>query len=77
MKLLKTAGYNTIDVYFPGTIMKQLREYGISQETVMYMLFLELAKCMGFFVIARPGPYICSEWDGGGLPHGWLQTAFL
>ena len=22
-------------------------------------------------VICRPGPYICSEWDWGGLPH-WL-----
>ena len=48
MKLLKTAGYNTIDVYFPGTIMKQHREYGISQKIVMYMLFWNWQRYMGF-----------------------------
>ncbi|MBS5910439.1 MAG: beta-galactosidase [Paenibacillus macerans] len=30
--------------------------------------FLRLAAEAGLWVIARPGPYICSEWDGGGLP---------
>lgn len=33
--------------------------------------FLELAASLGLKVVARPGPYICSEWDGGGHP-GWL-----
>lgn len=27
----------------------------------------------GFYVILRPGPYICAEWDGGGYPQ-WLIT---
>jgi len=33
--------------------------------------FLELASQLGLKVIARPGPYICSEWDSGGHPN-WL-----
>jgi len=33
--------------------------------------FLRLCEKHGLHVIARPGPYICSEWDFGGLP-GWL-----
>jgi hypothetical protein len=33
--------------------------------------FLDLAHEAGLAVIARPGPYICSEWDGGALP-AWL-----
>ncbi|MGQ9478986.1 MAG: beta-galactosidase [Thermoproteota archaeon] len=33
--------------------------------------FLSLCEKHGLYVIARPGPYICSEWDFGGLP-GWL-----
>ncbi|NHV98552.1 MAG: hypothetical protein HA496_02755 [Thaumarchaeota archaeon] len=33
--------------------------------------FLRLCEKHGLLVIARPGPYICSEWDFGGLP-GWL-----
>lgn len=33
--------------------------------------FLRLCEKHGLYVIARPGPYICSEWDFGGLP-AWL-----
>lgn len=33
--------------------------------------FVRLADELGLDVIARPGPYICAEWDFGGLP-AWL-----
>ena len=33
--------------------------------------FIEMANDVGLKVIVRPGPYICSEWDFGGLP-AWL-----
>ena len=33
--------------------------------------FLDEAKRAGLYVMARPGPYICNEWDMGGFP-GWL-----
>ncbi|MEN1974905.1 glycoside hydrolase family 35 protein [Cellulomonas sp. P4] len=33
--------------------------------------FLDLVAAEGLHAIVRPGPYICAEWDGGGLP-GWL-----
>ena len=33
--------------------------------------FLETAKDLGLFVVLRPGPYICAEHNGGGLPW-WL-----
>ena len=35
--------------------------------------FLEKAKSHGLYAIVRPGPYICAEWEFGGLPW-WLQT---
>jgi beta-galactosidase len=35
--------------------------------------FVRLAGELGLYVILRPGPYICSEWDSGGLP-GWLAA---
>lgn len=35
--------------------------------------FVELARELGLYVILRPGPYICAEWDFGGLP-AWLTT---
>lgn len=33
--------------------------------------FIKMAGDLGLHVIFRPGPYICSEWDFGGLPS-WL-----
>eukprot|EP00069_Balaena_mysticetus_P013789 bmy_21984T0 len=33
--------------------------------------FIQLAHDLGLLVILRPGPYICAEWDMGGLP-AWL-----
>lgn len=33
--------------------------------------FVRTAGELGLFVILRPGPYICSEWDFGGFP-AWL-----
>ncbi len=35
--------------------------------------FLDLAASAGFRILLRPGPYICAEWDGGGLPW-WLRS---
>ena len=35
--------------------------------------YIRLAQELGLYVIVRPGPYICSEWDNGGLPS-WLMT---
>lgn len=33
--------------------------------------FLDLAASVGLDIIVRPGPYICAEWDFGGMPS-WL-----
>lgn len=30
--------------------------------------FIRTAQQEGLHVIVRPGPYICAEWDMGGLP---------
>ena len=33
--------------------------------------FIRLAQQEGMYVLLRPGPYVCAEWDFGGLP-AWL-----
>lgn len=33
--------------------------------------FCRMAQEEGLWVVLRPGPYVCAEWDGGGLPW-WL-----
>ena len=35
--------------------------------------FIDTAQKHGLFVIVRPGPFICAEWNNGGLPP-WLTT---
>lgn len=51
-----------------------VHEVGILQSDSNYFVcisraFLSLAAKNGLWVILRPGPYICSEWDLGGLPR--------
>ncbi|GMK40649.1 beta-galactosidase [Paenibacillus sp. CCS19] len=65
---VKAYGYNCIDVYFPWNY-HELREgeWDFNGQRDVEA-FLEAAREEGLWVIARPGPYICSEWDGGALP---------
>ncbi|MGO4108493.1 beta-galactosidase [Paenibacillus sp. YAF4_2] len=73
MEQLKAYGYNSIDVYFPWNY-HELREgeWDFAEERDVEA-FLSAASDAGLWVIARPGPYICSEWDGGALP-AYLQA---
>ena len=36
--------------------------------------YLQLAQDMELYVLLRPGPYICAEWDFGGFPW-WLASS--
>lgn len=76
MEQLRMCGYNCIDVYIPWNFHES--RPGAWRFTGMYDVeaFLEMAHSHGLYVIARPGPYICSEWDGGALP-AWLYTQQL
>lgn len=68
MKELKSAGYNAVDVYFPWNYHETVPgEWDFAGDKDVER-FLELAKENELWVIARPGPYICSEWDGGAIP---------
>jgi beta-galactosidase GanA len=73
LEKIKADGYNAVTPYFdwdyhspaPGVYdfsgVRDVNE------------FLNLAQEVGLYVIARPGPYINAETDGGGFP-GWLVT---
>lgn len=37
--------------------------------------FCRLAQKNGMYVIVRPGPYVCAEWEMGGLPWWLLKKA--
>lgn len=71
MRILKLAGYQAIDVYFPWNYHETEPDQWDFEGNRDVTRFLELAAENDLFVIARPGPYICSEWDGGAIP-AWL-----
>uniref|UniRef100_A0A673AF53 Beta-galactosidase n=1 Tax=Sphaeramia orbicularis TaxID=375764 RepID=A0A673AF53_9TELE len=72
-RLLKMylAGLNAIQTYIPWNYHEETPgQYNFSGDRDLEY-FLQLAQDIGFPVILRPGPYICAEWDMGGLP-AWL-----
>lgn len=73
MLQLKDYGYNCIDVYFPWNYHELDEGVWDFRGEKDIEAFMETAKEVGLWVMARPGPYICSEWDGGGLP-AYLYT---
>ncbi|KAL1782285.1 beta-galactosidase [Sigmodon hispidus] len=68
---MKMAGLNAIQMYVPWNFHEpQPGQYEFSGDRdVEY--FIRLAHELELLVILRPGPYICAEWDMGGLP-AWL-----
>jgi beta-galactosidase len=66
-------GLNTIDTYVPWNLHQP--EPGPFDLNGILDLpgFLQLAAEEGLHVLLRPGPYICGEWEGGGLPS-WLMA---
>jgi beta-galactosidase len=68
---LKAMGLNTLETYVCWNLHEP--KPGRFDFTGMLDLvrFVELAGELDLRVIVRPGPYICSEWDFGGLPP-WL-----
>lgn len=69
----KLAGMNCVDTYFAWNIHEpQEGEWNFEGDQDCGA-FLDLCAELGLWVIARPGPYICAEWDFGGFPW-WLNN---
>jgi beta-galactosidase len=69
LRKIRAAGYNCIDVYFPWNFHEPEPDaWDFTSGMHDAGSFLDQAARCGLYVMARPGPYICSEWDGGGVP---------
>ncbi|WP_223589516.1 beta-galactosidase [Neobacillus bataviensis] len=69
----KAGGCNTIETYIPWNFHEMNEgEWDFSDDKDL-VHFFQLCADKGLYVIARPGPYICAEWDFGGFPW-WLST---
>ncbi|MBI5834210.1 MAG: beta-galactosidase [Armatimonadetes bacterium] len=68
---LKALGLNTVETYVPWNLHEP-RPGEFDFEGILDLVgFLRTAQELDLMAIVRPGPYICSEWDFGGLP-AWL-----
>ena len=65
------AGFNTIETYVFWNYHEPDEGHSDLSE---FEGFVKFVKEMGFWMIARPGPYVCAEWDAGGFPH-WVRAA--
>ncbi len=77
IKKLRQSGYNCADVYFPWNYHEGEAGRCSFSEDRDIAAFLQMMVEEGIYVIARPGPYICSEWDGGSIPARFLADGTL
>ncbi|MBE1162228.1 beta-galactosidase [Dyella sp. 7MK23] len=71
LKMAKAMGLNTITTYvFWNAHEAEPGHYDFSGQNDVAE-FIREAQQEGLYVILRPGPYVCSEWEFGGLP-AWL-----
>lgn len=74
IKMAKAMGCNTIAAYVfwnyqesaPGVFDFKTGNHNIAE-------FIRICKEEGMWVLLRPGPYVCAEWDFGGLPTYLLK----
>lgn len=68
---LKECGLNTVETYLPWNLHEPKKGKFNFSYLADVEAFIELAQELGLYVILRPSPYICAEWEFGGLP-AWL-----
>ncbi len=71
---VKAAGLNTVGTYvFWNALEPEPGQWDFSGGNDL-AAFIRTAQRIGLWVIVRPGPYACAEWDFGGLPAWLLRT---
>lgn len=77
LEKLKALGCNTVETYIPWNLHEPkegIFEFEGSKDLVE---FTKLAQELGLYVILRPSPYICAEWEFGGIPAWLLKNSFI
>ncbi|MFJ8646725.1 beta-galactosidase family protein [Streptomyces sp. NPDC093546] len=69
LAMFRAMGLNCVETYVPWNLHEP--EPGRYRDVEALGRFLDAVRAAGLWAIVRPGPYICAEWENGGLPH-WL-----
>lgn len=68
---LKECGFNTVETYTCWNLHEPKENVFDFSGMLDLEAYIDIANELGLNVILRPGPYICAEWEMGGLP-AWL-----
>lgn len=71
LEKLKALGCNTVETYIPWNLHEKEKGVFDFSGILDVSAFVKTAQELGLLVILRPAPYICAEWEFGGLPY-WL-----
>src|ERR1044072_7761377 len=75
IQMAKAMGCNTIAAYvFWNYHEQEPGHFDFSSGNHNIAEFIRLAQEEGMWVLLRPGPYVCAEWEFGGLPPYLLRT---
>ena len=68
---LKALGFNTVETYVAWNLHEPTEGNFNFEGNLNIDKFLQTAQDLGLYAIVRPSPFICAEWEFGGLP-AWL-----
>ena len=71
IQMCKALGMNAVCIYIFWNIHEQQEGVFDFTDNNDVAEFCRIAQKNGMYVIVRPGPYVCAEWEMGGLPW-WL-----
>ena len=71
LEKLKALGCNTVETYIPWNLTEPKKGKFNFEGFCDIEKFIQTATELGLYIIIRPSPYICAEWEFGGLP-AWL-----
>ena len=69
----RAMGCNTVETYIPWNMHEPRKGEFCFDGMLDLIQFVKIAQEVGLYVILRPSPYICAEWEFGGLP-AWLLS---
>jgi len=74
IRMAKAMGLNTIAVYLMWNALEpEPGVFDLKSGNRDFARFIKLCQEEGMWVYLRPGPYVCAEWDFGGLPPYLLR----
>lgn len=77
LKLMKDFGLTCVQTYVPWNLHEPRKGEFHFEGNLDLVAFIRMAGEMGLKVMLRPAPYMCAEWDMGGMPSWLLRDRSL